>query len=233
MDPTNQPTADTVQPTIATLPEVQVVAPDAPLNPTGPIVVAGEVVTPETHRFKDGAPIIGKNGKALRRPGPSKGVTYKKVQTVVVAAPAAQPVDTSPTETSPAPAAAPVVAAAVAPTPTPAVEAPKQTTATTLATTAVVTRTYGKIGAPEISDEKLEVRTFVTAPASVEIGYGLTLNIGNYESARIDVKLSVPCYREEADEAFAYAKKWAEERVQQEVKEVRKIASGTKSNTPF
>ena len=170
-------------------------------------VVNGETVTPETHRFKDGKPVIGKNGNAMRRPGPSKGASYKPVQTVVVAAPAPAPV--------PVPAAAP-------------------TTATTLATTAVVTRTFGKIGAPEISDEKLEVRTFVTAPASVEIGYGLTLNIGNYESARIDVKLSVPCYREEADEAFAFARKWAEERVQQEVKEVRKIASGTKgNNTPF
>ena len=100
--------------------------------------------------------------------------------------------------------------------------------------TATVTRTYGKIGAPETKDEQIEVRAFVTEPASVEIGYGLTLNIGNYESARVDVRLSVPCYREEMDDAFAFAKKWAEERVQKEVAEVRKISSGTKTgSTPF
>jgi hypothetical protein len=67
----------------------------------------------------------------------------------------------------------------------------------------------------------------------VEIGYGLTLNIGNYESARIDVRISLPCYREETDDAFSFAKKWTEDRIQTEVKAIRQIASGTKSTTPF
>ena len=97
-----------------------------------------------------------------------------------------------------------------------------------------MTRVYGKIGAAETKNEELEVRSFVTEPAVVEIGYGLTLNIGNYESARVDVKLTLPCYAEEANAAYDYAKAWAETRVQNEVKEIRKIASGTKgSGSPF
>lgn len=110
------------------------------------------------------------------------------------------------------------------------VEPPKPTKLVPV--TAVVSRTYGKIGAPEAKDETIEVKAFVTQPATVEIGYGLTLNIGNYESARVDVKVSVPCYREETDAAYEYAKAWAEERVKQEVLSVRKMAAPQKSN-PF
>jgi hypothetical protein len=106
--------------------------------------------------------------------------------------------------------------------------------ALTRPTTATVTRTYGKIGAPESKDETIEVHTFQTPPAAVDVGYGLTLNIGNYESARVDVRVTVPCYREELDDAYAFARKWAEERIAVEVKEVRKMASGqTRNNTPF
>lgn len=188
-----------------------------PETPAGVFIVNGEAVSPETHRFKNGLPVIGKNGKALRRPGPSKG----KAPTQSV------PTDTavaSATDAPAAPAPAPSASApAPAPAPTPVVVRPA---------TAVVTRVYGKIGAPETKNEELEVRSFVTEPAVVEIGYGLTLNIGNYESARVDVKISLPCYAEEANAAYEYAKKWTEERVQIEVKDVRKLASG-KSNSPF
>ena len=44
---------------------------------------------------------------------------------------------------------------------------------------------------------RIEVRKLKTAPALVGIGYGLTLNLGNFESARIDVSVSVPAYAEE------------------------------------
>ena len=70
-------------------------------------------------------------------------------------------------------------------------------------------------------EEVVEVVKFDTTPAIVKRGYGLTLNLGNYESARIDVSIEVPCYLEDVDKADAWARKWVEERVVQEVNGVR------------
>lgn len=43
----------------------------------------------------------------------------------------------------------------------------------------------------------IEIRPFVTVPAKVGVSLGRTINLGNYESARISVTMEVPCYREE------------------------------------
>jgi len=44
----------------------------------------------------------------------------------------------------------------------------------------------------------IEIRPFATDPARVGVKLGRTINLGNYESARIDVSLDIPCYAEEA-----------------------------------
>ena len=82
-----------------------------------------------------------------------------------------------------------------------------------------VTKQYkidGKEGEPSTKEELLSVQRFATEPARVAVELGLTLNLGNYESARISVSLTVPCYREEAHDAYAFARKWVIERVNQE-----------------
>jgi hypothetical protein len=90
---------------------------------------------------------------------------------------------------------------------------------------AVVTRAFRKAGESEKEqppkEETLAVRCFVTEPAKVSFEYGVTMNLGNYESARVTVQLSVPCYREEIEEAAEFAKSWVEKRIQSEVAEVR------------
>lgn len=45
--------------------------------------------------------------------------------------------------------------------------------------------------------ETIEVRPFVTDTARVRASRGVTLNLGNYESARIEVSIDLPCYKEE------------------------------------
>ncbi|MDR1945996.1 MAG: hypothetical protein LBQ51_02360 [Desulfovibrio sp.] len=45
--------------------------------------------------------------------------------------------------------------------------------------------------------EHIEVRPFATVPAKVGVSLGRTINMGNYESARITVSVEIPCYREE------------------------------------
>ena len=80
------------------------------------------------------------------------------------------------------------------------------------------------------TDVTIEVNTFATDPARVQVGYGTTLNLGNFESARVDVLVSVPCYKEEIDDAFVAAKKWVEEKVAAEIHEIR---SGTTKKQLF
>jgi len=77
-------------------------------------------------------------------------------------------------------------------------------------------------GAPEeVSEEILEVRQYVVEPARVDLNLGLTINLGNFESARVDVGVSLPCYSEEVDATYERAKEWAGARLQHEAQAVR------------
>ena len=57
--------------------------------------------------------------------------------------------------------------------------------------------------------------------ALVDFSAGLTLNLGNFESARIDVRLALPCDPRDRDAAFESAKAWVAARLQHEVGVVR------------
>lgn len=63
-----------------------------------------------------------------------------------------------------------------------------------------VTTLYG--GESRNRQERLKVRKFLSDPAYVRVNTGITKNMGNYESLRIDVSLSIPCYPEEVDQVF-------------------------------
>jgi hypothetical protein len=94
---------------------------------------------------------------------------------------------------------------------------------------AVVSRQYleGKqVTTADTKNEVMEVRTFLTEPAKVHVSKGLTLNLGNFESARIDVSVAVPCYLEELDAAYRFADNWVETRLEVERNSVRKNKPG-------
>jgi hypothetical protein len=61
--------------------------------------------------------------------------------------------------------------------------------------------------------------------ATVEVALGLTINMGHYESARIDVSLSVPCDPRRIDDVADTVKRWVERRVTAEAKQIRKDRS--------
>ncbi len=111
----------------------------------------------------------------------------------------------------------------------------RTTDTTLLATQAFVTRQFrvsGKdVGEAEETDEVIEIHQFATQPANVRVEMGMTINLGNYESAKISVCLSVPCYKEETDAAFEYAKKWVKAKTLEEAVEAKKFASTR--NDPF
>ena len=81
-------------------------------------------------------------------------------------------------------------------------------TPTSETSTVKVYRTYTSAGVLMDEDEgkeDLEVRKFEVEPAYVSYSVGRTVNLGNYESARVDVRVSIPCYKEEIDPALIYA----------------------------
>lgn len=82
-------------------------------------------------------------------------------------------------------------------------------------------RKNGEDTSSEENDTPLEVQTFEVEPAKVYAEMGLTLNLGNYESARVLVGVGLPCYAEEVDAALAAAKLLAEAAVEKEVNEIR------------
>jgi hypothetical protein len=55
-------------------------------------------------------------------------------------------------------------------------------------------------GVEESEREDIETRKFAAEPAYVRINAGVTKNMGNYESLRLDVSVTVPCYTEEIEE---------------------------------
>lgn len=103
---------------------------------------------------------------------------------------------------------------------------------TAVASTVLVRRQIGPKEA-EIEEETkvIEVHRFVTAPAEVGYEIGLTLNLGNYESARITVGVKLPCYVEELDVTLQRAKAWAEKHLETEKSGI--AAGSKKSSNPF
>lgn len=63
----------------------------------------------------------------------------------------------------------------------------------------ITTNIYGKEG----ERVEREVEVFEVEPAYVRVNAGRTKNLGNYESLRVDVSITVPCYRETIDETFS------------------------------
>jgi hypothetical protein len=66
-----------------------------------------------------------------------------------------------------------------------------------------VTRTYGE--QTDQADEELEIVRFVGPVAHASVNIGVTRNVGNFESVKVGVMVTLPCYAEEIDDAFAVA----------------------------
>jgi len=64
--------------------------------------------------------------------------------------------------------------------------------------------------------------------ATVKVSLGVTKNMGNYESLRIGVDLSLPCSPVEADAAFDKAAKFVENKLNALIEEVTPQGVGVK-----
>ena len=89
-----------------------------------------------------------------------------------------------------------------------------------------VTVTRTQFGETTEKREKIKIRPFVTDTATVSVKYGATISMGNYQSARIDIMLSVPCYTEEIREVYYQTRDQVYNLVDQEIKKIKEEANG-------
>jgi hypothetical protein len=86
--------------------------------------------------------------------------------------------------------------------------------------TLTVTTTAFKQTVEEV--QKLKVRPFAenAAVGRVAVGLGRTINLGNWESAKVYVSFEVPGYREELVNLYHQTMKVAEGKIGEKVKEI-------------
>ncbi len=74
----------------------------------------------------------------------------------------------------------------------------------------------------QTTEEKklIQIRPFATEPAHICVKLGRTINLGNYESAKIDVSVDIPCYVEECQRVYKEVMDFVQERLTEEVSKV-------------
>lgn len=77
------------------------------------------------------------------------------------------------------------------------------------------------LGHQESSSEKIKVRPFLTETANVGVKYGMTIPMGDYSSARIDIMINAPCYVEEMLEVFKQCSVMADDLLSKEIQKVK------------
>ena len=71
-----------------------------------------------------------------------------------------------------------------------------------------------------LKEDQIEVNRFETNVATVSIKKGITKNLGNYESVRVDVMVSVPCYVEEIDTIYDELDLVVDEQINQQLEAI-------------
>jgi hypothetical protein len=78
-------------------------------------------------------------------------------------------------------------------------------------------------GSVQEEKEKIGEPILATAPmCNVGVGSGVTINLGDYNSAKLDVRINIPCEHSEIDEVFEFGKNWVDQKLQGMVDEVLK-----------
>lgn len=70
------------------------------------------------------------------------------------------------------------------------------------------------------TEGRIQVRPFVAAPCYVGARDGATISTAPYESVRIEVSLSMPCYAAELEETAEFVQEWVAKRLLAERDEV-------------
>lgn len=97
----------------------------------------------------------------------------------------------------------------------------------------IASRTYSVSGTVRSStdeDEQIEVPQLDPnlAQARVEYQSSTTVNIGNFESIKVGVSVSLPSYITELHECYEAAKQFVEAKIQQHMVEIRELKESRK-----
>jgi 3-polyprenyl-4-hydroxybenzoate decarboxylase len=77
-----------------------------------------------------------------------------------------------------------------------------------------VTRTI--LSKEDTQNNKIKIRPFATATASVSVKFGVTIPTQAYGSARVDVMITIPCYVEEVSDIYPKVRDLVDHLVDQE-----------------
>lgn len=69
-------------------------------------------------------------------------------------------------------------------------------------------------------EDDIPVGVFETLPAMVRLSLANTINMGDYNSVKVNVDVTVPCYVEELPEAYKFCKKFVCDRLVEELVEL-------------
>lgn len=86
-------------------------------------------------------------------------------------------------------------------------------------------RHYGEVDS--FNEEMTEVAPFDGEVAHVSATYGITVNLGDYNSARADCTVQLPTYVEEIGDAFEEAWKIATEEIKKQTAYIKKHNTGS------
>jgi hypothetical protein len=78
-----------------------------------------------------------------------------------------------------------------------------------------------------MEEEQLAVYKFATTPARIKYEGSFTVNMGNFQSAKINIGVELPAYMEQLPAAYVTAKQFVEERLSREVAELRSARDKT------
>lgn len=78
---------------------------------------------------------------------------------------------------------------------------------------------FEKKGSPAVDAKSETIHPGVaTKGMSIAVEGGRTINLGNYESARIGITITVPCEMDTLTEAYDFATQWISEKIEEAVK---------------
>lgn len=69
-------------------------------------------------------------------------------------------------------------------------------------------------------EETIDIVPFEGETACVSVDAGMTVNMGNYQSAKVGVMIAMPCYPEEIEAVYKTVKATVEKIVREEVSEL-------------
>lgn len=80
-----------------------------------------------------------------------------------------------------------------------------------------------------LAEESMFLSEKTKSPTQVSLKLGMTMNMGNFESARVDVGITVPCDHEKHEECYDWSKDFVEERIKTELQKLRGAIESKKS----